>query len=164
MQNADKCLERMRRILREALPPQAFLRRDRGDALFVTNAPVFDPVIPSIPGFILIPAGKLLQILPDESWLAEIERQEAPDHLAASLLRFREIAPDNAGLRLFARGLKILDMGASAAANEAEAYGCDLRRMAALALRNAACGGGLYAAACILHLLNHQIQKKEYEI
>ena len=153
-------MQSMRAILREALPEQAFLRRDRGDALFVTNAPVFDPAVPDIPGFMLIPAGKLLQILPDESWLAEIERQEAPDHLAASLLRFRGSAPDSAGLRLFARGLKLIDMGTSAAANEAEAYDCDLRRMAALALRNAACGGGLYAAA----ILNDQIQKKEYEI
>lgn len=151
MWNANEFLEHMRRMLREALPPQAFLRRDRGDALFITNAPAFDPAIPAIPGFILIPAGKLLQVLPDKSRLAEIERQEAPDHLASNLLRFRGLEADMENLSLCAQGLKLIDMGRSAAAAEIGAFDRALRNRAALALRGAASGGGLYAAAIILY-------------
>ena len=153
-------LDRMRKALRAALPEKAFLKRDRGDALFVTNAPVFDPTIVSIPGFILVPNGKLLQILPDAGWIAGIEQHaNAPDHLSASLLRFRDTEPDMENLRLCAQGLKLLDTGASTAPNEIEAFERSLRQRAALALRNAASGGGLYAAALILNHLNHQIHK-----
>ena len=151
----------MRDTLRAALPEQAFLKRDRGDALFITNAPVFDPSIETIPGFILIPNGKLMQILPDACRIAGIELREAPDHLCASLLRFRGLEADLDEFRLCAQGLKLIDMGPSAAENEIEAYDRSLRQCAALALRGAACGGGLYAAA----LINHDIKSiKENEI
>ena len=155
-------LDRMRQTLRAALPEKAFLKRDRGDALFVTNAPVFDPTIASNPGFIRTPNGKRMQILPDAGWISGIERHaEAPEPLSASLLRFRGLEPDAENLRLCAQGLKLLDMGAAAAVNEIEAFERSLRQRAALALRNAASGGGLYAAA----LINHSIKSiKEIEI
>ena len=154
-------LDRMRQALRAALPEKAFLKRDRGDALFVTNAPIFDPGLQSIPGFILIPNGKLLQILPDAGWIADPERAEAPDQLSASLFRFRGMEPDMENLRLCAQGLKLIDMGPSAPPIETETFERGLRSRAALALRNAASGGGLYAAA----LINHIIKSiKEIEI
>ena len=155
-------LDRMRQALRAALPEKAFLKRDRGDALFITNALIFDSSIPSIPGFILIPDGKLMQVLPDAGWIAEIEKHaEAPDHLSTSLLRFRSMKADMENLSLCAQGFKLLDMGPSAPAAEIEAFEHSLRSRAALALRGAASGGGLYAAAVI----NHKIKSmKENEI
>ena len=52
----------MRAVLRSSLPERAFLRRDRGDALFISNAPAFGSGTFSIPGFILEEAaGMLLQ-------------------------------------------------------------------------------------------------------
>ena len=156
-------LARMRKALRKALPEKAFLKRDRGSALFITNAPVFDLSINSIPGFILVPDGKLVQILPDAESISEIESRfpEAPESLSASLLRFRSIMPDMENLQLCAHGLKLIDMVPSAPAKEIEAFDRSLRSHAALALRDAACGGGLYASA----LINHSIKSiKENEI
>ena len=147
----------MREALRKVLPPQAFLKRDRGDALFITNAPLFDPSIKTIPGFVLIPGGKLTRLLPDTGWVAEFEQGDAPDQFSASLLRFRGLEPDMDGLRICAQGIKLIDAGPSAVPNEIEAYERSLRNRAALALRGAASGGGLYAAA----LINHQIHKGE---
>ena len=155
-------LDRMRQALRAALPEKAFLKRDRGDALFITNALIFDSSIISIPGFLLIPNGKLMQILPDAGWIAEIEKhEEVPDHLSTSLLRFRSMKADMENLSLCAQGLKLIDMGQSVPANEIEAFDRSLRSRAALALRGAANGGGLYAAA----IINHKIKSmKENEI
>ena len=148
-------LARTRELLRAALPERAFLRRDRGDALFISNAPAFEPEIPDIPGFILERAGGLMRILPDESWLAAAEEKAPPDQLSASLIRFRGMEPGAEGLQLFARGMKLLDMGGAAPENEIDAYDRALRQRAALALRGG-CGGGLYGAS----ILNHQIRKK----
>lgn len=154
-------LTRMREALRNSLPEKAFLKRDRGDALFVTNAPIFNPSITSIPGFILVHAGKLLHLLPDDGWIAALEQAEAPDQLAASLARFRGMKPDMENLGLFAQGLKLLDMASAIPESEAAAFDIALRQRAALALRGAASGGGLYAAA----ILNHEIKSiKENEI
>lgn len=141
-------IEEMRSMLQKHLPERAFLRRDRGDNLFVSNAPVFDPGITSIPGFILCREGHLLHILPDESWIARIEGSGiAPDHLAATLLRFRGNTTDRENLLLFARGCKLLDEG-SPSPNDIEAYDRSLRQRAAAALRGE-CGGGLYACAVL---------------
>jgi len=154
-------LSRMREVLRNALPEKAFLKRDRGDALFITNAPIFDPSIVDIPGFTLIPEGKLLRILPDDRRIAGIELAKPPDHLCASLIRFRGLAIEQENLLLCVQGLKLLDMGSSAPAEEIEAFDCALRKRAALTLRGKINGGGLYAAA----ILNHSIKSiKENEI
>ena len=146
-------LRQMRAQARAALPPRACLRRDRGDALFVTNAPAFDPALREVPGFIAERCGGLLFLLPDASWLRRWERRfpEPPDDLCAGLARFRGEAPDRGNLLLFAQGVKLLDGGATA--DELAAYDRSLRQRAALALRGG-CGGGLYAAAIINHELN----------
>ena len=145
-------LRQMRARARAALPPRAFLRRDRGDALFVTNAPAFDPALREVPGFIAERRGGLLFLLPDASWLRRWERRfpEPPDDLCAKLERFRGEAIDRENLLLFARGAKLLDGGA--VSEDVAAYDRAVRQRAALALRGGR-GGGLYAAA----LLNHQL-------
>ena len=145
-------LRRMRAQARAALPPRAFLRRDRGEMLFVTNAPAFDPALREVPGFLAERRGGLLFLLPDAGWLRRWERRfpEPPDDLCAKLSRFRGEAPDRENLLLFARGLKLLDGGTGS--DEILAYDRAVRQRAAIALRGG-CGGGLYAAALIVNQL-----------
>ena len=144
----------MRDDLRRALPPRAFLRRDRGEYLFITNAPALSGELPALPGFIAEPRGSLLAILPDGGWAMELEIcSEPPDQLSKSLIRFRGMEADRAGLMLLGQGWKLMNMAAATDANmnaEIQAYDRALRRRAALALRGACCGGGLYAGA-LLH-------------
>jgi len=150
-------LARMREMLRAALPEKAFLRRDRGDGLFISNAPAFDRELAAIPGFILEEAGSLIRILPDAAWIQRLEEKIEPaDHLCESLVRFRGVPSDEANIRLFSMGLKLLDMGASVPDNEILAFDRALRQRAALALRGG-CGGALYAAA----IVNYEIHKGE---
>ena len=146
-------LRQLRAMARAALPPRAFLRRDRGEALFVTNAPAFNPTLLEIPGFTVERRGGLMYLLPDAGWLARWERRfpEPPDDLCAKLQRFRGEDPDRENLLLFARGLKLLDGGATP--GNIAAYDRAVRQRAAVALRGG-CGGGLYAAALINHRLN----------
>ena len=148
-------LRQLRAAARAALPARAFLRRDRGDALFVTNAPAFDPALQDIPGFSAERRGGLLYLLPDASWLARWERRspEPPDDLCAKLRRFRGATPDRENLLLIAQGLKLLDGGATP--EDTAGYDRAVRRRAAVALRGG-CGGGLYASALIAFQLNRK--------
>ena len=105
-----------------ALPPGAFLRRDRGDALFITDAPRIDPradltAALAEAGFTCAGADGLLRLWPAESWLTQVEAAtpDPPDDLCRSLIRFRGMSPDGASLRLFALGLRCLDGGEGAA-------------------------------------------------
>ena len=152
--HAPSPLERLRTELRPLLPERAFLKRDRGDALLITNAPVFGCTPERLPGCIVENRGMLLCILPDAQWIAEYEAAipEPPDHLSHSLLRFRGVEADIDNLHLFARIAKLLD--ALPSPGEIEACDRALRNRAALALRGG-CGGGLYACACVCALLNH---------
>lgn len=153
-------LRQMRAALRAQLPTRAFLKRDRGDALFITNAPAFDPALRELPGFIAERRGALMAVLPDAGWVARLERRcpEPPDELSASLLRFRGQAPDRENLVLFARGAKLLDAPGAASAAEIGAFDRALRQRAALALRGG-CGGALYAAS----VLNARIRQRYAE-
>ena len=143
-------LERLRAQLRPLLPERAFLKRDRGDALLITNALGLAPE--QLPGCILKRRGMLLCILPDAQWVAEYENtiSEPPDHLSRTLLRFRGVEADLNNLDLFARIAKLMD--AQPSPGEIEACDRTLRSRAALALRGG-CGGGLYACACVHALL-----------
>ena len=154
-------LARMREKIRAALPEKAFLRRDRGDALFISNAPAFENCPEAIPGFLLEKQKGMLCILPDDCWIFRTEAYDAPvpDHFAASLLRFRGKAPDRENRILFARGIKLLDAASSAAEREILSYDRALRQRSALALRGG-CGGGLYACARILAKI-HTLYKGE---
>lgn len=105
-----------------ALPPGAFLRRDRGNALFITDAPRIDPradltAALAEAGFACAGADGLLRLWPAESWLAQVEAAtpDPPDDLCRSLIRFRGQFPDGASLGLFALGLRCLDGGEGAA-------------------------------------------------
>lgn len=148
--DAGLLISRMREELREALPPRAFLRRDRGEYLFVSNAPGFAGERPALPGFIWELRGPLLAILPDGSWARELEKDgDAPDQLSGSLMRFRGGEIDRAGLGLLAQGWKLADAASSVNIDGILAYDRALRRRAALALRGACDGGGLYAGALL---------------
>ena len=147
-------LDKLRAELKPLLPERAFLKRDRGDALLITNAPALGCAPEVLPGCIVETCGTLLRILPDADWVAAYEARipEPPDHLSRTLLRFRGIEADMDNLHLFARIAKLLD--AQPSPGEIEACDRALRNRAALALRGS-CGGGLYACACVRALLNH---------
>ena len=153
MVGAEALVAEMRSVLRSALPEKAFLRRDRGERLFISNAPVFAPEIGGIDGFLLENDGKMLRILPDAGWIERLEDMDAPDFFCETALRFRGLKPDRENLLLFALGAKILDAGSSASAEDKAAFDRALRQSLAAALRGG-CGGGLYAAA----ILNCEIQ------
>ena len=146
--------QQMRAAVRACLPERAFLRRDRGDAFLISNAPAFDPELRAIPGFSTEIQGTVLRICPDESWIAIAEAQyPPPDHFCASLARFRDKETDTGNMLIFICCAKLLDAGKAAA--DEERISCErmLRRQAAIALRGG-CGGGLYAAAILMHQFN----------
>lgn len=149
-------MQAMREAILPHLPPKAFLKRDRSEGLLVTNAPVFDPDFSEIPGFILERQGSLMRILPDDSWLLQLEQcfSEPPDFFSRSLLRFKGEMPDRANLLLCVQGLKLLDAGSTPTPAEISVYDRTLRQRCAEALRSGASGGGLYAAAIILAQIN----------
>ena len=146
-----------------ALPEEAFLRRDRGDALFVTDAPRISartdwagPLFDA--GFYCAGSGGLLRLWPAESWIVRLEAAcpNPPDALCQGLLRFRGRSPDGKSLKLFALGIRCLDGGDGAARFDRQ-----LRQRAAACLRLNAMnpskptrGGGLYACA----LLDHELE------
>ena len=101
----------LREEIRSALPPQAFIRRDRGDALLITNAPAFDPEVKCPPGFLAVRQGALLRIYPDENRILDLEKSclEPPDHFCRSLMRFRGMQAEQENLLLFVQGAKLLD-------------------------------------------------------
>ena len=153
----------LREAAAAALPPGAFLRRDRGDALFVTDAPRLRPEADwprlfSGAGFACVVENGLALLAPDAGWLDRLEgsRPEPPDALCASLLRFRGLAPEAESLRLFALGARALDGGEDGAR-----FDRLLRQRAAACLRlnrmdhdHSPRGGGLYACA----LLDHELE------
>lgn len=135
------------------LPNGAFLHRDRGDALYVTNAPRFDADVDwSATGFAWREADGLVYLTPGPAWLMRLESRypDPPDPLCAAFRRFTgEVDAD--ALRLFARAMKRLDGGPDDAR-----FSRDLRQRAAVCLREHRSGGGLYACA----LANHLIEKE----
>ena len=139
---------KMRTTIRAKLPPKAFLLIDRGDDLFVSNAPIFTAEMPVIAGFHVVRSGRNIAFLPDESWLMRLERRtsEPPDELSRTLLRFRGEKIEIEALKLYAQALKIAEGDTKAKAREIEAFEDIIRRKAALALRCGG-GGGLYGLA-----------------
>ena len=150
----------LRRAATAALPRGAFLRRDRGDALFVTDAPRRMPgadwqALFAPHGFDARPEGTLLRLTPGPAWIDAVEAAfpDPPDALSASLSRFRGLPPDPESLALFAMLTRALDAGESAAKPDRP-----LRQRAATVLRLNARGdppqgGGLYACAVVVWML-----------
>lgn len=145
----DAFAREMREAVSSALPEGAFLRRDRGDALYVTDAPRrgvnvdWDGL-----GFICRTENGLARLTPGSKWLRLLEERypEPPNHLCATLKRFAG-EPDQEVLKLFSTGMKLLDGGPFDPSYERR-----LRQQAAVALRTHH-GGGLYACGIILHLV-----------
>lgn len=154
----------LRQAARAALPEGAFLRRDRGDALFVTDAPRLSPDVADWPerlaraGFACVERDGLLFLSPAPEWLARLETQypAPPDPFAASLARFAARAPDADSLALFALGVRVLDGESDDGRFERR-----LRQRAAACLRlnraqNEPNGGGLYACALVKHIIEEE--------
>ena len=149
----DPMLERMRLALSDLLPWGAFLKRDRGSALFVTDAPRRGacPDWSSV-GFLAREADGLACLTPDAGWLAQLEARwpEPPDLMCAQLRRGSGPV-DGQVLELFAMGLKILDGGPFD-----PAFDRRLRQLAAVTLREQRARGGLYACG----LVRYEIEKE----
>ena len=155
----DSLIRALRDAAAAPLPDGAFLRRDRGDALFITDAPRRCPEAnwPSLmegTGFVCKVENGLMRLWPDESWLSRLEdaHPDPPDDLCAGLLRFRGLAPEPESLALFTLGARCLDGDGNTAR-----FDRLLRQRTAVCLRlnrtrpmDPPHGGGLYACALIL--------------
>ena len=141
----------MRSAVQACLPKEAFLKRDRGDGVFVSNAPVFTPDSVKIPRFRTEQTGMLVRIYPDSYWAGQLEAMCVPaeSDLCHSLERFRGIEPSAEAMALFCTGCKLLDAGKSALPTEIEAFGRNVRQLAAVVLRGGTNGGGLYALSLL---------------
>ena len=144
----------LREILLPLLPERAFLRRARGDAAFITNAPMFAEISPESHGFLCEYQGKLLTLSPGPQFITEFElnHPDPPDFFCQTLLRFRGQSPCEEAVRLFAVGVRLLE---HADENEARLYDHRARNLAAVCLRENL--GGAYACA----LLANRILKGE---
>ena len=141
--------------------PGAFLRRDRGAGLYVTDAPktgqgsACERALERA-GFYTRCAGALLYIMPGDSlisgfieWAAHIC---AGDPLLEDFARFnaRESCADEQAL--FMEGLKLLETR-GADDDKTALYERRVRQMAARCLRTGQFGGRLRACAAILKIL-----------
>ena len=150
----DPFVARLRRAAADALPERAFLRRDRGDALYVTNALRLAPDAPwaerlDRAGFLVQAEDGLLRLWPGDVWMDALIRQypSPPDFLCASLVRFAALPADEESVRLFAMGLRALE-------GEADLpFERRLRSRAAVCLRTGG-GDGLYACGLLVHRIN----------
>lgn len=140
----------LREALRPLLPERAFLRRARGDATFVTNAPLFGTVSLEPHGFRCEKQGSLLRISPGAEMLTDFElsHPEPTDFLSRSLLRFRGQPPCEESLALFAVGVRLIE---NSDENETRLYDHRVRNLAAVSLRRTL--GGAYGCALLAHRL-----------
>lgn len=146
----------LRRAARAALPESAFLRRDRGSALFVSDAPRQCPHgdwrerLARV-GIDLQERDGLAHLSPGFTWLTRLEAEypAPPDVFCEGFARFAGLPPDTESLALFALGVRVLD-----GAPDNGRFERRLRQRAAQCLRrnrihNEKSGGGLYACALV---------------
>lgn len=140
----------LRAYVAARLPDGAFLRRDRGDAMYVTNAPA-KGWRGDIPGFTVETEGALAHISPDADTMQKCGYEG--DALARELCRFRG-ASDEA-LSIFAACMKCAE-----APDERAFAACDrrVRQAAAAALREGG-GEGLYYCALALAEARRRLDK-----
>ena len=156
--------EELRRAAREALPSRAFLRRDRGDALFVSDALRLCPGgdwgdALARAGFLIESDGGLLRLCPGPAWLRALESRfpEPPDDFCASLVRFAGMDADAESLALFALGARRLE-----GEPDGGRFDKKLRQRAAECLRlnrtteGPTHGGGLYACALLRYIIEEE--------
>ena len=155
----------LRQAARAALPEGAFLRRDRGDGLFVTDAPRRCPdggwrQALREAGFAVEARDVLARLSPGPIWLKALEARfpGPPDAFCNSLFRFAGQDPEEESLMLFALGTRVLDGG-----DGDERFDHALRQRAAECLRlngihpeGPTRGGGLYACALLHHLIEEE--------
>ncbi len=143
-------ISRLRDAARRALPEGAFLRRDRGDGLFVTDAPARDPgggwrekLIEA--GFLVKVTGGLARLIPGAKWLAALEARfpRPPSPFCATLFRFAGLPPEKESLSLFALGVKAREDPEAAARFDRR-----LRQRAAECLRLNGTDAGNGVSAC----------------
>lgn len=139
------------------LPPKAFLRRDRLDALYVSNAPRLVPEKDWIAtlkqsGFIAWEENRLLKLLPSSEWLLYLENQyeDPPDFLCKSLIRFKKLPPEYESLKLSVLGIRSIEGDPCA-----RDYEKRLRQRIAVCLRNGG-GGGLYACGILNYIIKEE--------
>lgn len=148
----EPIISQMRRAICAHLPAGAFLKRDRGGALLITNAKTIDPDFAAVPDFSAEARGNLIALTPEDRWIYAFERDHAPiGHLSASLARFRGQAPARAAIDLFVRGLKLSECRPTD--GEIADFDRAVRQMAAVSLRTGE-GGGIYALAVLDEMLN----------
>jgi len=138
----------IRERLRPLLPERAFLRRARGDAAFITNAPMFAEITLESHGFRCEHQGKLMTISPGAQFITafEMNHPDPPDFFCRSLLRFCGHPPCDEAVKLFAVGIRLLE---HADENEARQYDQRVRNLAAVCLRENL--GGAYGCALLAH-------------
>lgn len=131
----------LREAVARALPEGAFIRRDRGRALYVTNAPA-KGWRGGVDGFDTAISGGLAYITPDRDTLQRCDFE--PDRLAVELSAMKG-ASDEA-VAIFSACVKCAE-----APTAGEFEKCDrlLRQAAAVALRRGG-GEGLYYCALAL--------------
>lgn len=150
----------LRGAARSVLPAGAFLRRDRGCALFVSDAPRLCPPAQlaealADAGFVHEIGDGLVRLWPGPDWLTGFEARfpEPPDAFCASLVRFRGLRAEPESLELFALAARIMEGEPNGG------FERRLRQRAAECLRMNAMnrtsihGGGLYACALGRHLI-----------
>lgn len=147
-------LTAMRAEVREALDSRAFLRLDRGSALFVSNAPLFQKQFSEIEGFEIRRGENLIFVYPSAERVRTIEKGigMAEDGLSETLFRFAGQDVPESTRDLFSACLKLKQTCAPDLARADRI----LRQSAALALRGAIPGGGLFLCARLLHEIGKQ--------
>ena len=141
----------LRALVAAQLPQDAFLRRDRGNALYVTNAPA-KGWSGEIDGFLVEADGAIARITPDYGTMQRCGY--ASDRLAQELERFRGASPEV--LEIFTACMKCAEAPDGAAYDK-----CDraLRQAAAVAMRNGG-GEGLYYCALALAEARRRLDEK----
>ena len=132
-----------------------FLRCDRGNSLYVTNAPARtdEQIDWAKAGFSAQDEGKLTFLIPGEEWIAKLEawlRERVEATYLAGAVRnacFGECLPEDMGLWI--EGVKRLEMKGDAAGYEKL-----VRQRAAVCLRKKTGGGTLVVCALLADLMN----------
>lgn len=139
MPNENNLLAALTAEARACLPEGAYLKRDRSDALLITNVDC------EVEGFMRIPRGNLTALQPTPERILCYEQNPPAGAFSASLIRFRGQTADEKNVLLFARGVKLFGSGTP---SELSAFDRAVRQTAAAALRTGS-GGGVYALALL---------------
>lgn len=137
------------------LPAHCFLKIDRGDALFITNADIFD-----IPGFICEHRGSMTVLRPTEEYFNKLEIHGQPiGDLSRSVKQYAEIPISPAASALLIEGIKLMYHSTDTAVM---LFDKNVRRFIAEALRTQSCGG-IFLLAMLADTLITQHGGEKYD-